>query len=269
MAVTPFFFQEGLARVGPGFFQMAPLLLCLDFDGTLSAIAPTPGAAWMGEGVRNLLWRFSRRAGTRLAILSGRSVPDLKKKVGLPGIIYVGNHGLNFSPSSLGWGTKALANWTRQARLAQDRLEPLAAQWPGSLLEIKGPDLSLHYRRVRPKQVRKLVFRAIQAVEGIPVVPRQGKCVLEFRPKGAPGKAEALDRLAQRFFKDEYSGACLHIGDDQTDEEVFEALRNMGRRTLGLKVGVGKTKAPFRLKDTRQVYRFLRLFMEDSKVSKS
>jgi trehalose-phosphatase len=44
--------------------------------------------------VKRLLEQLSDLAGVSLAIISGRSLKDLRQKVGVPGIIYVGNHGL-------------------------------------------------------------------------------------------------------------------------------------------------------------------------------
>lgn len=263
MISPPDFFPKGLSKMGREFFVRTPRLLSLDFDGTLSEIAPTPQSAWMTEDLRTTLWALSLLPKTRLVILSGRSIQDLKRKVNVPGIFYIGNHGMDFSPPSAGWGIRALKQWTAETKAAQERLEPLVDHWPGSLLEVKGPDLSLHYRRLKPGQVRKLLPEAFKAVEGLPLAARQGKCVLEFRPLDSPGKGDALTRLADRFFDSQHTGACLHVGDDLTDEDAFQALRRMGRRNLGLKVGEGPSRAHFRLKGLDEVHRFLKLFLEN------
>jgi trehalose 6-phosphate phosphatase len=261
MAKPKLFFGEGWSRTGPGFFARTPRLLSLDFDGTLAEIAPTPQAAWMSEAFRDTLKALSLLPQTKLVLLSGRSVPDLKRKVRLPGLVYVGNHGLNFSPPAAGWGTRSLKQWSRKTREARKRLQPVVGLWPGSLLETKGPDLSLHYRRLKLKQVRRLIPQALRAIEDLPLAPRRGKGVLELKPKGAPGKGRALDRLASRFFPDPQAGVCVHVGDDATDEEAFRALRRMSRPALGLKVGPGPTRAHYRLKDLEEVHGFLSLFL--------
>lgn len=240
---------------------MSPRLICLDFDGTLSEIAPTPQKARMVAPLRSMIHRLSLMPDTRVAILSGRSVVDLRKKVRLPGIVYVGNHGLDIFPVPRGWGRGRLRGWTREARVVQGRLEPLLERWPGALLEAKGPDLSLHYRGLTSRQAEKLIPEAIRVVRGSGFVPRHGKRILEFRPREASGKGEALERLVGLGSEKGSKGICLYVGDDRTDEDAFLALRRRGGKSLGLKVGPGRTLAHFRLRDIRQVRRFLGLFL--------
>jgi trehalose-phosphatase len=194
--------------------------------------------------------------------LSGRSLNDLKCKVRLPGIIYIGNHGLDFSPSRIGWGKKALMEWTHLSRSAYIRLRPLLKHWRGALLESKGPDFSLHYRLANPEQTRRLIPQALRLVRGLPLKARFGKCVLEFRPEGAPGKGEALERLRSLFFRNTKSRCVfIHIGDDETDEDACRVLRGFGRKALGLKVGNGPTLAHYRLRGVGEVLRFLNLLL--------
>jgi trehalose-phosphatase len=259
---TLLFFPEGLSRKVLPFFRRVPRLISLDFDGTLAPIAPTPAAARMPEDFRQTLVHLSRLRRTRLAILSGRSLKDLKRKVRLPGVIYVGNHGLDFSPSRIGWGKKALAKWSFFARLACGRLRPLVKNWPGALLEAKGPDFSLHYRLSKPALTRRFIPEALRLVRDLPLKVRYGKCVLEFRPKNAPGKGEALEHLRSLFFQNA-DARCLfiHVGDDKTDEDAFRVLRGMGRQALGLKVGNGPTLAHYRLRGVGEVLRFLNLLL--------
>ena len=261
MAETPYFFPAGESKTQGGFFSKTPRLLSLDFDGTLAKIAPTPAEAHLSEDLRTVLWGLVHLPETRLVITSGRSIANLRQKVRLPGLVYVGNHGMDVSPPSAGWGLPALREWTRQTLEVQKRLEPLASQWPGSFLEMKGPDLSLHYRRLKPWQVKEIIPEAIKAVQDLPFTSRRGKCVLEFKPSDSPDKGKALERLAGRYFKMRTLGVCVHIGDDTTDEDAFRALRRMGRRSLGLKVGGGSTRAHYRLRNLQEVRRFLKLFL--------
>ena len=66
----------------------------LDFDGTLSPIAPTPDLAILPESVGRQL-RLC--AGLfPVVIISGRSLADVQKKVGLKNLSYAGNHGLEW-----------------------------------------------------------------------------------------------------------------------------------------------------------------------------
>src|SRR5579872_431133 len=71
-----------------------PLLLLLDFDGTLAPIVPTPEKAALSLATKHVLQQLVRKNGLYVTILSGRQLPFLQKKVPIPGVLYVGNHGL-------------------------------------------------------------------------------------------------------------------------------------------------------------------------------
>jgi len=266
METTPDFFSQGLENLDAGFFSRTPRLLSLDFDGTLAPIAPTPSSVRLPVKSREILWALSLLPETKVAILSGRSLPDLRERVGVSGLVLAGNHGLDFSPLAAGWSISEFSGWTRQVSQVRSRLEPLLRHWPGAILEAKGPDLSLHYRLMEPARAERLIPQALGALEGLPVVSRRGKCVLEIRPEGAPGKGEALVRMANRYLGRKKGWCCVHVGDDDTDEEAFSALRRMGGGGLGLKVGEGPTLAHYRLAGLSEVHRFLNLFLDKNGV---
>ena len=69
-------------------------LLLFDFDGTLSQIERNPGDAELDERVKPLLAKLLTIKNIALGVVSGRSLSDIKKRVGLKNIIYAGNHGL-------------------------------------------------------------------------------------------------------------------------------------------------------------------------------
>src|SRR5690242_13512164 len=70
-----------------------PRGLLSDVDGTLSAIAPTPGDATLLPGVRELLEQAQTRFDV-VAAVSGRAAENARQLVGVSGLLYLGNHGL-------------------------------------------------------------------------------------------------------------------------------------------------------------------------------
>lgn len=66
----------------------------LDYDGTLSPIAPHPDLATLPPETKNVLQRLSNLNDVYIAVISGRSVENVRKMVGIEGITYAGNHGL-------------------------------------------------------------------------------------------------------------------------------------------------------------------------------
>ncbi|HBE88630.1 MAG TPA: trehalose-phosphatase, partial [Elusimicrobia bacterium] len=73
--VTRELFSRTGAALGPG-----RLCLMLDFDGTLSEIAPTPEKARFYPPAKRALERLSRLTGVTVALVSGRDVSDLRSK---------------------------------------------------------------------------------------------------------------------------------------------------------------------------------------------
>ena len=71
------------------------LALLLDFDGTLSPLVSNPKDAALPSATKDILVRLSQLPNVFIGIVSGRGVEDVMSKVGIPGITYAGNHGLN------------------------------------------------------------------------------------------------------------------------------------------------------------------------------
>ena len=72
----------------------AILALLLDYDGTLSPIAKHPDLAVMPPETKMVLERLSNHPDVFIAIISGRSQANVKEMVGIDGITYAGNHGM-------------------------------------------------------------------------------------------------------------------------------------------------------------------------------
>lgn len=70
------------------------LALLLDYDGTLAPIAPHPDLATLPVETKNILQRLSNISDVYIAVISGRSVENVRDMVGIEGITYAGNHGL-------------------------------------------------------------------------------------------------------------------------------------------------------------------------------
>ena len=77
-------------------------LLMFDYDGTLAPIALRPTQARLSEAMRRKLRQLVLRDKCVVAVVSKRSLPDLRRRVSLHHIIYIGNHGLEIE--SNGWG---------------------------------------------------------------------------------------------------------------------------------------------------------------------
>ena len=125
----------------------------------------------------------------------------------------------------------------------------------GVLIEDKLYTLSVHFRLVAGRRLaafRRLFYRAIRRWSGKAWITR-GKKVFEVRPPFDWDKGKAVKWLIDKLNLQNY--LPIYIGDDQTDEDAFRALKGKG---ISLKVGMGgKTAADKRLRNVAGVYRFL------------
>lgn len=254
-----YFTSRGPALSAQKLREAKPKLIILDFDGTLTPIKKTPELVHLSKNMKSVLAKLAHCADTIVVILSGRSLNDLQRRVGIVGIVYFGNHGLTSNLADIGFKKTQDKEWITIAKKARRVLNPLAKQFPGSFVEFKGIDLSLHYRLVPVGKVPELIAEAQYAVRRLRLTITQGKKVLEFRPRSHRNKGWAIRYIARNFAGGwKRTGICLYLGDDHTDEDAFAALLSMGPRALGMKVGMERTLAPYRLKNIREVQMLLK-----------
>lgn len=231
-------------------------LVILDFDGTLAPIAAHPALAKLPRPTRAALERLVRRRGTRVAFISGRRLVELKKKIGVRGAVYMGNHGLEMSglKTRLPDRVRRAARSERDADLLYRRLSRWLKKRHGFYIEHKGPSVTVHTRAVRARRkerFRELMRRYVRWHGHSRFDVRKGKQAIEFRPVIRWDKGTSAVWLTRRFPRDR----VLVIGDDRTDEDMFRELD--GR---GLTVRVGRSRrshARFYLKSTGDVRRVL------------
>src|SRR5438309_1411484 len=92
---TPLFAAQ--EEIGARVAQAAHVLLCLDFDGTLTPFKPDPRQCRLAPSLAEALRNLADRPDVSVAIISGRERADLQACIGIPGLIYAGNHGMEIS----------------------------------------------------------------------------------------------------------------------------------------------------------------------------
>jgi trehalose 6-phosphate phosphatase len=195
-------------------FCFTTTLFAFDFDGTLAKIVSVPANAKMGRETTKLLHTLNQR--TPIAIISGRGIADLKPRIGFEPRYLVGNHGLEgttagpFDEDEL---KKICQSWKEQTL----HLLPKTLFTNGVEIEDKVFSLAIHYRSSRNKKTAKaLISTAVQSITPSPRVIF-GKAVFNIVPAGGPHKGVALMEL----MKQAGSRSAFYIGDDDTDEDVF------------------------------------------------
>ena len=154
----------------------------LDVDGALAPIVPRPEDARVPPETRQELRRLHARYAL-VACISGRAGEDAERVVGVPELVYVGNHGLELDPEADAW----------RARLARLLAE---TAWPRT--EDKGLSAALHYRDVEDEAAAKAALDKIATsaqAEGF--LTRYGRKVLEVLPPLDANKGTAVQRLLE------------------------------------------------------------------------
>ncbi len=196
--------------------------LILDVDGTLAPIAPAPTLATVPVETRTELTRLVGEYAL-VACVSGRPSADAARIVGVEGVRYVGEHGLELDPSAAHWA---------------ERLRAFAATVPWPSEPGKRLSLAFHYRGVDHEEAALDVLRGTAEralVEGFR--PRWGRKVLEIRPPLDTDKGTAVRLL----LGDAGLERALYAGDDATDLDAFRGLDGL---ELAVRVAVVSEEGP-------------------------
>lgn len=247
------------------------IFLFLDFDGTLAPIVKTPRFAKLPVSVKKDLCAIACSGRFKIAIISGRTLEDVKKRVGIEGIIYVGNHGFEIEGPKIKFKSFADPDYFKMLKDIKKLLKDKTADFKGVMVEDKGYSIALHYRAAAQSDV-PCIKTAFQEATFTPEVrgrirTRCGKKIFEVLPPQKWNKGEVVMWLLgrERVFDSGDKGRILpvYIGDDVTDEDAFKALRGKG-----ITIFVGspvKSAAAYYLNDCREVGKFLSDIASDAK----
>lgn len=228
-------------------------LLMLDFDGTLSPLVKVSTRAFLPEKNKEILKKISRLIPT--AIVSGRGLADIKQKIGIKGLIYAGNHGLEWQIGNRRSQIKMPDKMVAAINLTGRQLNNLCKIYPGAWLENKGLTLSLHYRLVNLRLAERLLKEAKRLTTLFQkqrlLALTEDKKTLEVRPALRWNKGYWVKFLRQKLGRQLLP---IYIGDDATDEDAFKILRS------GTTIKAGErhdSKANYHCRDTKEITLFL------------
>lgn len=162
--------------------EVCKLSLILDYDGTLTPLTSHPDLAIMSEETKRVLERLANMPDVNIAIISGRSLDNISKIVGIEKITYAGSHGLEILHPD---GTKFIhpvpqeyAEKLRELmRLLQDEV-----CHDGAWVENKGVLLTFHYRETPLSEREKIVNRATEIFIKAGFEPHLGHMAIEAKP---------------------------------------------------------------------------------------
>jgi len=202
--------------------------LFLDYDGTLTPIVSRPELAVLSDRRRSVLKRLAASYPT--AIISGRGRDDVERLVGLPDLAYAGSHGFDIVGPGGAAAGHAVADWIEpvMGRVAE-MVKPQLAGIDGVLIEEKRFSIAVHYRLADEASVARIESIVDEAVAfNARLKKAYGKKVFEVRPDVEWDKGKALLFLVEALGLDSPDVVPFYIGDDVTDEDAFDVLRDRG-----------------------------------------
>ncbi len=215
-------------------------LMLLDYDGTLAPFTRIPSEAKPSKELMEQLEIMAKDPKNEVVVISGRDEKTLDSWLGKLSISLVAEHGASIKLKG--------GNWQRQFDIQpgwKDRIRPImvlfASRCSGALVEEKDNTLAWHYRNTVPElgftRSRELMNSISQLITNTSLQVIDGNKVLEVRQSGVDKGTTAM-KLLNNYQPD----FVFSIGDDATDEDMFNILNKKG---FTIKIGNGATAADY------------------------
>ena len=237
-----------------GYRQATNSLLLLDYDGTLVNYELKPEDARLPEHLNDILKRLIAKPGTTVFIISGRARNDIERMLHHLQVNIISEHGAMIKNGGV-WKNLTSGNcqW-------KDSVFPIlgqaASDCPGSYIEEKNCSVAWHYRNADSQDgfshSRKLIRILEKIVHSLNLKILDGNKVVELIP-GDTGKGRVVKMLTDQAKYD----FILAIGDDKTDEEMFECLSD-NPESFTIRVGSGESHAKYGFESINDVISLLK-----------
>ena len=252
----------------PGFWaelrRAAKRVLALDYDGTLAPFREERMKAFPVEGVADCLTSISKAGNTTVVIISGRPVGEILELIGDVGLTIIGSHGWEMLTADGNHRLKLPS--LEQKRMLQQAEKDVAKLGLEDHAEKKVASVAVHTRGV-PRERAARIETQLMDLWGGGSPTREMEC-RQFNG-GVELRSIGIDKgtiLLQLLAGEPRATFCVYVGDDETDEDAFGAIRDRG---YGVKVGRSTvpTRARGWLPDCTAVLEFLREWDHVSNVN--
>lgn len=208
--------------------------LVTDVDGTISYFVNDPAAAQITPCARELLNALIDRLAV-VAVMTGRSAPDAARLIGIDGLVYVGNHGMEQWIDGTPYVPPHIAAYRPVIETALREIAEHAI--PGTWIEDKGATLAVHYRNTPDHDAaRRILTPPLEAIAArLSLIVYHGRCVIDMRPPLGVDKGSAFRQL----ILDHHLRGALYIGDDSTDVDALKMARRLRDEGTCYALGAG------------------------------
>eukprot|EP01114_Cavostelium_apophysatum_P012724 TRINITY_DN2911_c0_g1_i2.p1 TRINITY_DN2911_c0_g1~~TRINITY_DN2911_c0_g1_i2.p1 ORF type:complete len:739 (+),score=199.31 TRINITY_DN2911_c0_g1_i2:157-2373(+) len=220
-------------------------LILLDYDGTLTPIVKMPSMAVPTEEVLSLLSTLAQNQKNVTYVITGRERRIMDEWLGGITAGLSCEHGSFFRPFVMN-DVSVWKDCTSELDLSwkpaiKGIFDDYTERTPGSFVENKEIGISWHYRNADPEFAeyqKKDLIQHLLDLPNLPIDILPGKKVVEVRPQGI-SKGSVVRRILSQEPEVDF---VLAIGDDKTDEEMFEEVNK--KDTIKNKFSITVEKKP-------------------------
>jgi len=240
---VPYLFDH-LDLIG-GALRQTPFGLITDIDGTISKTAPTPRQAEVSRRCRHYLSALCHQLAL-VAAVSGRPAGEARNMVGVEGIVYIGNHGLERWVGGHPQLHEEVRDYPGIIKAVTRELAPLLSI-DGIIIEDKGVTASIHYRLCRePQAARREIMAALRkSTHARSLRLIHERMAVDILPPVKIDKGTATRDLIREY---NLQGG-IYLGDDLTDIDAFRAVHTAAHdfKFQGFAIGITSREMPERL----------------------
>ena len=231
-------------------------LVLLDYDGTLVNYTTLPDTAKLPENISDIINKLTENPHTKVFIITGRGHHDIDKLLYNLPVSVIAEHGAFRKEGGI-WKNQIKINNSRAWKEAvMPVLKQITAKCPKSYVEGKRYSLAWHYRNAEPDlgytRSRELILLLNKIVYTFDLKILDGNKVVEILTNES-GKGLAVKRLFEQGSFD----FVLSIGDDATDEEMFDYFLHHSN-AFTIKVGEGVSSAKYKFNSISDVATLLK-----------
>lgn len=214
-------------------------LILLDYDGTLVPFSEDPQTVKPDERLLEILKTLSEDQRNKIVIISGRDKGTLQNWFGTLNIGLVAEHGAWVKDDNEWMTIKPLKNEWKPKIIPI--LEMYTDMLPGAFVEEKEFSVVWHYRKAESEissiLAKDLVDNLVNFTANIDLQVLQGNKVVEIKNSGVDKGFAALYWISKKDFD-----FVLAIGDDWTDEDMFNSLKDKNAYTIKVEILASSAK---------------------------
>lgn len=196
-----------------------------DIDGTISEIAATPEEAVVTLSMKKELSKLKEKF-QMVGVISGRSVQNAKAMVGVDGILYIGNHGMEYvNNGEIFVDPEAVKYLANIKKIAEKLKNSELSKIKGLMFEDKDICISIHYRKCELQEdARKRIMDVINdSIDTSELKLTEGRKLVELKPPISRDKGFIVEKIIEKYDLNR----VIYLGDDVTDFDAFKKLKEL------------------------------------------